>query len=194
MQGLWSARTKPSQISVTTRGRQSWTVSLQEWNLNRSRIQDITGKLLWQQMQRKWSNQTRSSLRPPKWMNRGRAGGLPVTAVRNGIRFSQRGFVRQKKWKTQDCTFAAWDCMKHIFWGKTKIILRKSVMSIWLRTAIIMTGGSSIRRMTSRNRQNKAVCCLFFSETAGIKAGSVSMIRNGKHITVTSGSWVRRFT
>ena len=24
--------------------------------------------------------------------------------------------------------------------------------------------------MTSRNRQNKAVCCLFFSETAGIKA------------------------
>lgn len=34
------------QISVTTRGRQSWTVSLQEWNLNRSRIQDITGKLL----------------------------------------------------------------------------------------------------------------------------------------------------
>lgn len=27
-------------------GGQSWTVSLQEWNLNRSRIQDITGKLL----------------------------------------------------------------------------------------------------------------------------------------------------
>ena len=32
--------------------------------------------------------------------------------------------------KTRACTFAAWDCMKHIFWGKTKIILRKSVMSI----------------------------------------------------------------
>ena len=31
--------------------------------------------------------------------------------------------------------------------------------------------------MTSRNRQNKAVCCLFFSETAGIKAGSVSIVQ-----------------
>lgn len=31
---------------LSRHGRQSWTVSLQEWNLNRSRIQDITGKLL----------------------------------------------------------------------------------------------------------------------------------------------------
>lgn len=36
-------------------------------------------------------------LRLPKWMNHGLEDGLPVTAVRNGIRFSQREFVRQKK-------------------------------------------------------------------------------------------------
>ena len=43
--------------------------------------------------------------------------------------FSKR-IEPKKEVKVQGCTFAAWDCMRHIFSGKIKKILRKSAMSI----------------------------------------------------------------
>lgn len=129
-----------------------------------------------------------------KWMNRGRAGGLPVTAVRTASDFLKEDSVRQRSEKRR-----LYICGRGLglyeayFLGKIKKILRNrwresdSYCNNYDRWIQYQTYD-----ITEQAERGGVLSVLL--ETVGIKAGSVSMIRSGKHITVTSGSWLRRFT